>query len=523
MRKLLIILQLITAILIFGKRTCNAQPGGGGGLTIKGLYNQSGIPIAIDDPNLKIRKFVLSGQMVQEEIYNVYSLYFSSNSSFYLANEHQPFDHQRLIITYHDTLMIVDISDIMQANGAGHTESMDSIFFNKGYFSFSMRTRYDYNTIDYSEFARLKKFGLTPYTIPLLTAKFNLYYTQACDTDFLKEENLSSHFILNRGINYYRQEQNDDALADISIAIKRGLNKNDLENAYATLSACYKSQKNYAQSLYFINKIINELHVADNYYLMSYYKARIEIFTALRQFNNALNDFDFIILHAAENTNAYIAEKAEYKARYMNNCKGGLEDFMTILDHIPDSHLNDRPGGFSEYADTYFQCGLLEYSCGEKQNAFIHLLKAMEFGYAQTSADYAVVCFDTLIEQNTNEGRLYLARAIAYYKRAPYLGWGDETKSVLMKSVLETEKAEETGLNDYRVYLYRAQSLNLLKMNDDALIEINTAIKKNKSDPRAYAVRYRILSDLGKTVWGKDHEDLIKYRELSKQWNFNEK
>ncbi|MEO8150585.1 MAG: hypothetical protein ABI723_23340 [Bacteroidia bacterium] len=45
----------------------HAQPGGGGGLTIKNIYDKNLTPVAFNSPRLTIRNFVLSGNSVYEE------------------------------------------------------------------------------------------------------------------------------------------------------------------------------------------------------------------------------------------------------------------------------------------------------------------------------------------------------------------------------------------------------------------------------------------------------------------------
>ncbi|MEO8150586.1 MAG: hypothetical protein ABI723_23345 [Bacteroidia bacterium] len=441
----------------------------------------------------------------------------------YYSGGEQTYRDQRLLIEYRSETMIVDFLDILQENGMGNSDYMDSLVFSSGYFIVKTNPNINERNNDWQQNSAILNNGITPFTIAALKEPGWINYNINSDGSFLREENLTPHFILKRGVNSFRKEKYHAAIADIEFSIRKGLPTKEKEEALATLASCYSKKYDYETALALINEIIDSRSVDDNYRLMNYFKARIEIFTALKKYDLALNDYDYIILNTNEYQLAYIAEKAGYKKKYLFDCQSSIQDFEKIIIEIPNDHLSDRPGGRSEYAETFFAYASLEYSCGQYNNAFSHWLKAMEFGYGQTSADYAVHCFDSIINMFPNVPELYLSRAIAYYKRAPYSGWGDQTKEVLQKSVIDIDKAEQLGMSDFRINLYRAQSLNLLKMNDDALTEINIAIKKNKDDPRAYAVRYQILSDLGKTVWGKDHPDLIKYRELCKEWNFSEK
>ena len=510
-------------VLIFSVYNVNAQPGGGGGLTIKNLYDNYLNAIDLKSPGLKIRNFVLNGNSVREELYDFRPLHLEPSKWNYYTGREQPNSDQRLLIQFNGETMIVDLINIMQENGMGISDYMDSLVFSRGHFKVITNLPNNKRTGKWQTNAALLNNGITPFTIAALEEPGWIKFSNEVDQQFLYENNLSAHFILKRGVNDFRKGKYNSAITDIERALSNGLSTGEKEEALATLSSCYSKVYDYYKALQLINEIIESRTVVDNYRLMNYYKARIEIYTAMKNYDLALSDYDYIITSTNEHQLAFIAEKAEYKKKYLSDCFSSIQDFERTVNDIPSNHLSDRPGGWSEYAETFFAFASLEYSCGYKNDAYDNWLKAMEFGYGQTSTDFAVLHFDSIIRLNPNEPRLYLSRAIAYYKRAPYLGWGDQTKAVLHKSVLDIDKAESLGMSDFRINLYRAQSLNLLKMNDDALADINIAIKKNKDDPRAYSVRYRILTDLGKIVWGQDHPDLIKYRELSEKWNFHEK
>ncbi len=510
-------------LLFFSLHHLCAQPGGGGGLMIKNLYDNYLNAIDLKSPGLKIRNFVLNGNSVREELYDFRPLHLEPSKWNYYSGIEQPNSDQRLLIQFNGQTMIVDLINIMQENGMGIRDYMDSLVFSRGHFTVITNHHNNERTDKWQTLSAILNNGITPFTRTALEEPGWIKSGNEVNLQFLYENNLSSHFILKRGVNDFRKGKYNNAITDIERALQIGLQAVEKEEALATLSSCYSKVYEYYKALQLINEIIQSRTVFDNYRLMNYYKARIDIYTAMKNYDLALSDYDYIITNTIEHQLAFIAEKAEYKKKYLSDCFSSIQDFERTVNDIPSNHLSDRPGGWSEYAETFFAYASLLYSCGYKNDAYDSWLKAMEFGYGQTSADYAVLHFDSIIRLNPYEPRLYLSRAIAYYKRAPYLGWGDQTKEVLYNSVLDIDKAESLGMGDFRINLYRAQSLNLLKMNDDALADINIAIKKNKDDPRAYSVRYRILTDLGKTVWGQDHPDLIKYRELSEKWNFHEK
>ena len=145
----------------------------------------------------------------------------------------------------------------------------------------------------------------------------------------------------------------------------------------------------------------------------------------------------------------------------------------------------------------------------------------MEFGYAQTSSDHAVVHFDSIIAQQPKAATPYLCRALALYRRGPYQGWGDDTKNSFRQGLKDIDMAESLGFKDFRINLYRASLLTQLKEYEAAFKEIELAIQKKNDDPRCYIVKYDIRRSLGQVIWGnKSDPDIIKIAELNKLWKF---
>ncbi len=386
-----------TIWFFFSIAFCHAQPGGGGGLTFGQLYSKDFKAIDLKSPDLKIRNFILAGNGINEELYDIRPLHLIPSKWNYYFDREVACSNQRLLIYYKNEIMIVDLLNILQENGMGNSDRMDSLVFIKGHFTMVTNQYANDRNENRQRNDAILNNGLTPFTTLSLSESGLIKYNNNTDVSFLNEDKLTAHFILKRGVQSFRKEKYDAAITDIYTAIRKGLSAPGREEALSTLSSCYSKKNEFEKSVELLTEIINSRNVKDNYRLMHYYKARIEAYTSLKEYNKALADFDYIILNTLENQTVFIAEKAHYKEKYFSDCASAIQDFENLIDEIPGDHLRDRPGGWSEYADSYFAYGSLEYTCSHFENAFKLWLKAMEFGYAQTSAPYAVEFFDSII------------------------------------------------------------------------------------------------------------------------------
>jgi tetratricopeptide (TPR) repeat protein len=530
MKKVLILFMLLLSCSVV------AQPGGGGGLQIQGLYSQNLEPInLLTDSSLKIRTFLLFDNKIYQETF-IYQTFLNKKGEAYINSRTLGFGlppatalldgrielDQRMYVTYKTDTMIVDFINIEGENGAGYFDHMDSLVIQKGYFKFyrlkkqqnSIYDDYDYESHDKNS-AFLTK-GLTFYTaVPLLKEGY-LERSSNIDVSFLQEKNFPVFYFIKRADYYLRTDKIELALLDLTNAVEKNNGVKNCEILFLLCTA-YANMNDFEKAVESITEAMDckrdswSSDTDNNYY------TRIGLFIRLGNLDKALEDYNTLCKISVNQLRVKI-DRAYFKMQYLKNFKGAISDLRAIINKIPTDHLHDRPRGTSEYCDIYFTLGSAEYANGEKRIAFKHWLKAEEFGYGNTSSDYAVVHFDSIIKRNPGSPELFLARGLAHFRRGPYEGGGDATKKSYTNSLKDIDKAEQLGLKDFRINMYRASVLNQLKKYEEALKEIDIAISKNNTDPRCLMTRFYIRRNLGLVSNDQDDEDMKRYKSLSQKW-----
>lgn len=506
-------------------KVVSAQPGGGGGLVISNLFNRELNKIELTDSLLTIRGFVMKSDsryskvyyenygIVNNRRYGYDGIYLPPDYNNYLTGNNFDNDNQRLLIIYKADTMMIDFSGIMNENGAGFSDSMDSIVIQKGHYR-HIRNPYKGNGNLYErKHMELLRYGITPNTIKELKRQKWMVEQEKIDLSFLKEKHLPAFFILQRGKNFVSQKNYEKAIDDMLRVLKMSNKSSVVKEALHELSDLY-SVSNPALALKYLNKLLRKEKNE------SLYKDRIDLYIKTNQLQKALRDYDKL----AGMGNHYLNnnQRAIFKADYLKDFDGATNDLMKIINSIHEDHLSGCPDCQSEYGSTYFTLGLVEYKKNDFKNAFSHLLKAMEIGYEAQSSDRIVVCFDSLIDQHPNAEELYFARAIAVYKRAPFAGSWALSVPYYTNALNDLIKAENFGYNKPYISIFHASLLLQLKREHEALEKINSAIEKNNNDPRAYQVRYEIRGKLGQTIWGDTTDkDWVTFSELGKSWKFD--
>lgn len=123
-----------------------AQPGGGGGLRILNILDYSGKPIRQGDANLRIIHFALSksgekqSSIIPPGQNRFHTFYDESNTFYYLppyiqeGNKKTYIPNQRIQLIYSEDTMTIDFIGVMNENGAGHSDMVENIHFNPGYY-----------------------------------------------------------------------------------------------------------------------------------------------------------------------------------------------------------------------------------------------------------------------------------------------------------------------------------------------------------------------------------------------------
>ena len=479
--------RTIFTLLLLCSLNLYSQPGGGGGLLIEKIYNNENQEINIlNDKNLKIRTFILKDKYVTEETFihekilkdlEKYPNY-KYNSEFYLRPNNEEYSNQRLYITYAKDTMIVDFEGIIGQNGIGNIDEIDSLKIEKGYF---------------------KKIKNESY-------KNNHKYYQKIDISFLEEKNLPASFFLKTARYNLSNKLIEDAFTNINKAIDKVNGDLTCETLFL-LTDAYKENKQYEKAIETISKAIANTCVRYNSdEPENIYEERVQLYIKINQFNKALKDYDTIVSVAYFKNNA-IVNKANFEIKYLKNYKVVINNLKIIFKNQKKDYSDDL----------YFTLGLAEYLNGNKQDAYNHWIQSQEFLYSWKESDYYAKYFDSLIQKNPNEPKLYLAKALAELTQAKKYGKNIEGKKYSEKALTSINKAQQFKNYGFKINLYKAVALNYLNRDQEALKEINIAIHKNIFFPLSYLYRYNIRKGL--TQVNTDYEndfDIIKYNELSK-------
>jgi tetratricopeptide (TPR) repeat protein len=530
---------LFLLLLVSGKVA--AQPGGGGGLVIGSLFSNKLDSInLLTDTALSIRTFILAEGKVYQETF-LYQIFLKEKGNLRISRHHHGFglppandinedryadreSNQRMYLVYKQDTMIIDFMGIIGENGMGNSDTMDSLVIQKGYFKYN-RSKHNNRSYKPEEDDSIKKWiahGLTRHTRYILSQKGYITSTSRIDLSFLREDKLPSSYFLKRAAYYLQNEEPSLALADINKGIEKNKGATTCEALYLFCDA-YTKTGDYDKAIENITLAIDctrDRTYEDWEGKVENYRTRIELFITQKKYHLALRDYNTIVRISQDTIGATI-ERAGFKMKYLKAYQSAISDLKLIIDSIPDNHLRDRPQGWSEYCTTYFTLATAEYLNGNTAAAFRYWLKAEEFGYGQSSSLTVVDHFDSIITQHPKAPLLYLSRALAHAKRAPYLGWGEQTTTCFNNALSDISTAEALGLNDHRINMYRSWVLNQLKRHEEALKAIDKAIAKNSTDPRCFSIRYDIRNRLGQTKWGdKNDTDLTRFNKLLQDWKW---
>lgn len=549
-----------------------AQPGGGGGIDIGDVYMiqlQQDIRIDSDDsesvrqyerspktiyridsddPSFRLRLFALQDTSfmapVFEEIYQgkhkpwgalhgKYSV--APGGSFHWQSPKRDYSHQRLLLEFRGQIMIIDIYDVMPENGMGHIDRMDSIVFMPGYFRLFKNIYKQGLTNEQEMKARgihpdslrlCLQHGLSPTTLPLLLQYHLAEYYPSAEGAWLREERLPAFFFRQRAFQEFEQGDTTSALVDIRRALGLGLEGEEKTVALQLHSRILSAIGLQSAAIDTLTKALEEFTPDNPAYaeqaereVASMIARRAELHISMKNYNKAKADYDRIVALASYPASA-VQQRAWFKMKHLHNYAAAGKDIRTLLDSFPPNpREQNKRIAWSEYAELYFTLAFTEYYSGNHGNAFRLWLAAEELGYSTSSSPQIVQHFDSLLIKHPKAGQLYLARAVALYRLAPYKGGGEEEKKVLRRAVADIDEAKRTGLKDYRCEWHRAEILTMLGEQQQAVEAINNAIELNDNNPHCYSLRYQIRQRLGNAKWGnKNDPDILRSKELMKSW-----
>lgn len=487
-----------------------AQPGGGGGLKIETIITWK----PGDDPRARpyrLRQFCITnpvhanpGQVLFEVEGN--TNYLPPASSMYNYRGTIT-DCRRLMLTAGNDTMLLDIIGLPGENGAGHIETMDTLQLIPGHWLWYSLYFPLGNNLPDPGYYEAKHRGFTAANMDALVHYGIIEQATSSPLNFLAEENLSASFLMNRADRKLREKNYSEVRKDALKALDRPCRKEDSAMLYSILSACDLADKNYAGAIENLSRCIDLEAIDYRFY------HRAELYALAGDTVNARKDIRSFISFSDE---PELAKRgaAAFLIQNLSLCEEAEEMMHDAFYSQPNTERSPWYGSLSWYNEECFLLGLAQYCQGREKEAFDHWLLAMELGYGQTSSPHVAEHFDSLIRKHPGVPELYLCRAMALYKRSPY---NNETpgKVLLQQGYDDTARAEELGMNDFRVYLFRAMILEQLDLNEEGLKVIERSIEIAPNELRNYRYRYALRSNLGQTIWGNQKDpDLVIIQEM---------
>lgn len=488
----------------------------GGGLKIENLYNNKLEKLDIVDNNsVKIRNFVLEGKKILKEII----------PATLALPPVRNYSYHRMYIVYKKQTMVIDFTGLIGENYDCVEDRIDSLVFQKGYFKYDFSKRKS-NSYNYENSKRIEN-RLTLHNKKQLIKEGKLENNSTIDFSFLSNQDPPALSFFKKAVSYLEKNQTELALTEL----KKGVKKNkDPENCEISYLLCdiYTKTGQYGKAIENISKAINlncrrdhnEYRYLEN--MSANYKTRIELFIKLKKYDKALQDYD--TLYTTLNYDICI-ERANFKLKYLKDYAGTIDDLKKRIDEFKISEYPNKGtllhGSFA-YHNIYTTLAMAEYLNGNKKAAFRHWLKGEECGYWSTDYSPPGNYLDSIINQNPKISELFLARALIHYKNSEKEKTIEDTKKSFNNSLNDINKAEELGITDFRINMYRAIVLNQLEKYDEALQEIDLAILKDNQDPRCFWFRHIIRYNLGqiKEQFDYSEPDFKQYNILYKSWKW---
>lgn len=279
-----------------------------------------------------------------------------------------------------------------------------------------------------------------------------------------------------------------------------------LDSAIAELSKAIKCKK-YAKDEHDIS--------------LFHFRDRAELYVRQGALELAEADLDEIVKRS-QNSIRSRNERAVFYIEVSHDYESAIFDLNQIILGIPDESLAGCNVSWRQYAETYFNLGRAEYMCGLKDEAFHHWVKASECRFSMGLRNAVIEHLDSIILKHSNSANLYLARALSQQNRAVYQGGGESSRACHRYAIADIARAQELGIDDFRVDYLTAISLHSLKQISKAISALDRAIVKAPDNAKLYLLRYDYREDIGLAKYGDENDsDILKWKELCPRWRFS--
>lgn len=489
-----------------------AQPGGGGGLTIGGVYaQQGGRLVPIDPAALRVRVFLLDST---RDTYRARIKQELRPPDFRHLYSPEP---QRLYLIYRADTMLLDLTGLMRPNGGGNRSYLDSLALMPGHFRYTFpawNRRFGHQPAPPASqkdpsFSTAHSQILTPSALPSLLAQHLLVYRRQLSFAFLSPSQLPAGYYANLADRWLGLHQPDSALAALARAQAR-LPATPQPGLYTAQATAYQQLRNYPRAINLLAQAVAALRTqpaAPGAYpeaLIAAYRQRCQLYLLTHQPGRALADYDAASALALSGALEAAISRAFFRAESLHQSAEYAHAARLLRPRLPPLQATDWACESThdlhyrhyELSITYFQLAQAEYGQHQYPAAFRHWAQAMAAGQAHLYAHEYVAHFDSLLTRWPAQPQLLLGRALASLSEDSY--WQPAERDAAPRNALrDLDRAAQHGLGGFELTFYRYLALRRLGRWAEARQQLDLAIRQKPAASELYLARFEVRYQLG--------------------------
>jgi tetratricopeptide (TPR) repeat protein len=245
------------------------------------------------------------------------------------------------------------------------------------------------------------------------------------------------------------------------------------------------------------------------------YAIELELLRKMGRHQEALEIHDWICRDGAHWN---ISSRAIYRAAYLNDYWGALNDWDQIIDNIPEKYMTDRWMGSNEYGYAYSQRALVQFALNNPSKGYSDFYHSLYFFGNEQQIPTILNALDSLDRRGFNDPKVLMIRAMAAMRAGmDHMNSDRQKESAYEKAIKYFDKVDKSYRNFGDYYFFLAEAHFLYKKYDEAYAAIQTAFKYDDKNPQYYMMRYVIRIRLdGDRKTGAD-EDRVRSNELSQK------
>ena len=484
-----------------------AQPGGGGGLQIRGVYAvAAGRLVPIDSAALRVRVFLLDST---RDTYHARITQELRPPDFRYLHSPRP---QRLYLIYHADTMLLDVAGMMRPNPVGYCSHLDSLVVLPGHFSYHFpgwNQRFGHQpdppaSQNKSSVSDTRSQTFTPSALPYLLAQHLLTYRRRLSFSFLTPSQLPAGYYADLASRWLGQHQPDSALAALARAQSRLPAAAHL-SLYTAQATAYQQLHNYPRAIDLLSQVITALRsqaAAPGTYpygLITAYRQRRQLYLLTHQPSQALADYDAASALAPGKAQDEAISRAFFLAESLHQPAEFAHAARLLRTRLPALQANEWACESThdlhyrqyELSLTYFQLAQAEYGQHQYPAAFRYWAQSMAAGQAHNYAREYVAHFDSLLVRWPAQPQLLLGRALASLSEDS--GRQPAQRDVAPLNALhDLDQAAQHGLSGFELNFYRYLALRRLGRWAEARQQLDLAISQKPGASELYLARFEV-------------------------------